>query len=144
MIIEPIFKARNTRVEEKSVCVLMPFTESWSDRMWSKVLMPTIRGLGLQGVRADDLFGHDVMEDIWEMINTSEYVIADISGRNANVFYELGIAHTLGKKVILLTQSTDDIPFDLNRYRHIVYEDNIDGAEYLSTQLIRQLSDMKK
>jgi hypothetical protein len=51
------------------------------------------------------------------------------------VFYELGIAHTIGKPVVLLTQQVADIPFDLNRYRHIVYQDNVDGLSRLSTEL---------
>ncbi|MFF2300693.1 hypothetical protein [Arthrobacter sp. NPDC058127] len=143
LIVDPIFSSRNTRIAAGKCCVLMPFTEPWSTRIWSRVIRPKLEDLGITAVRADDLFGHDVMEDIWEMINTSEYVIADITGRNANVFYELGIAHTLGKKVILLTQTTADIPFDLNRYRHIIYQDNIDGTDYLGDQLIQKITEMQ-
>lgn len=143
MIIEPIFSSRNTRIDSGKCCVLMPFTAEWSERTWDRIIRPTLTGMGLTAVRADDLFGHDVMEDIWEMINTSEFVIADITDRNANVFYELGIAHTLGKKVILTTQTTSDIPFDLNRYRHIVYRDNVDGADYLRKTLIQKISDLR-
>jgi len=109
----------------------MPFMQPWSDRIWERVLRPVIEAQGLTAMRADDMFGRDVMEDIWEALLAARVVIADISGRNANVFYELGIAHTLGKEVILLTQSVDDIPFDLNRFRHVVYEDNLDGYDSL-------------
>jgi nucleoside 2-deoxyribosyltransferase len=73
--------------------------------------------------------------DIWKGILKARIVIADITDRNPNVFYELGIAHTLGKPVILLTQKLTDIPFDLNRFRHIVYQDNLDGYDQLTKHL---------
>lgn len=71
-------------------------------------------------------------------------VIADITGRNANVFYELGLAHTVGKDVLLLTQAVSDIPFDLNRFRHIVYADNMDGYELLEKELRGSIDDILK
>ena len=48
-----------------------------------------------------------------------------MTGKNANVFYETGYAHALNKRVILLTQKTDDIPFDLRHHHHIVYGGSI-------------------
>ena len=75
------------------------------------------------------------MEDIWKGINIANIIIADITNRNPNVFYELGIAHTLGKKIILLTQNIKDIPFDLNRYRFICYENKINSYRSLETKL---------
>ena len=77
------------------------------------------------------------MEDIWIGINEAKVVIAEITGKNPNVFYELGIAHTLGKDVILITQNMKDIPFDLNRYRIIEYEDNSDGYDKLKRLLTK-------
>lgn len=136
LIVNPYFASRDTRVDPKKVFVLMPFSEDWSQRVWLRLLRPTIEGLGFSAMRADDMFGRDIMEDIWRGILTSKVVVADITARNANVFYELGIAHTLGKPVILLTQCVEDIPFDLNRYRHIVYQDNIDGFDQLARKLI--------
>jgi hypothetical protein len=118
----------------------MPFVERWSDRIWERILRPALTDLGLTAVRADDLYGRDVMEDIWGGILRSRVVVADISARNPNVFYELGIAHTVGRPVVLLTQSVDDIPFDLNRFRHIVYEDNADGYDRLRSGLIQTVS----
>jgi hypothetical protein len=141
MIINPNFKSRETK-EENKIFVLMPFTLDWSDRIWSKILKPTIENLNIPVKRADDLFGRDIVEDIWKEILTSNIIIADITNRNPNVFYELGIAHTLGKKVILLTQSVDDIPFDLNRYRHIIYQDNLDGYDILKKQVASTIETM--
>jgi hypothetical protein len=142
VILNPVFAARDTRVTPGRVAVLMPFTEAWSDRIWRRIMSPVLEDLGLSGLRADDLYGHDVMEDIWSMLLSSEVVVADISGRNPNVFYELGIAHTLGKRVILATQDVDDIPFDLNRYRHIIYSDDLDGYESLRRGLIQTFASL--
>ena len=59
------------------------------------------------------------MHDILELISTSKVIICDLSGKNPNVFYEAGIAHTLGKEVILITQHESDVPFDLRPLRYI-------------------------
>lgn len=62
-------------------------------------------------------------------------VVCDCTGRNPNVFYEVGIAHTLGREVILITQSHDDIPFDLRHLRYIAYLNNGEGLASLSKSL---------
>jgi hypothetical protein len=62
------------------------------------------------------------MEDVWTYLNQARLVIADITGENPNVFYELGIAHTLGKEVIIITQETmKPVPFDVGHVRYIRY-----------------------
>jgi hypothetical protein len=62
------------------------------------------------------------MEDIWSGICHARLAIADCTGRNPNVFYEIGIAHTLDKNTILIAQSVDDVPFDLRHRRVLVYQ----------------------
>jgi hypothetical protein len=135
MLVNPIWRGRGFVVEPKSCFVLMPFGASWSRRIWERHLGPIIAECGFTPRRADEFTGHDIMEDIWLGLNTAEMVIADITDRNANVFYELGIAHTLGKPIILLTQNIADVPFDVNRYRVIEYEDNSDGYDKLARLL---------
>lgn len=135
MKVDPVFHAR-IFARKKGMCfVLMPFTSEWSDRIYYKVLVPILEGCGLIPTRADDLFGQNVMEDIWSAINSASIIIADVTGRNPNVFYELGIAHTLGKNVILLTQADTDVPFDIKQLRYIKYSDNKDGYEVLENIL---------
>lgn len=120
IIVNPVFNGRNFSMKDKHCFILMPFTESWSDRVW-KQLGLILEREGFSFSRADSLYGHNILEDIWIAINESSLIIADITSRNPNVFYEIGIAHTLGKKVILLTQKVTDIPFDFKNYRHIIY-----------------------
>ena len=122
--VKPVFHIRPVPLEKDLVFVLMPFSESWSHYLWQEEIQKTVQQFmngKLRCIRADDLFGHDIMIDIYESIAKARIIIADITNRNANVFYELGIAHCLGKDVILLSQSTEHIPFDLLRFRHCIY-----------------------
>ena len=74
-------------------------------------------------VRADDIYSDGiVIEEIWERICAAQFLIADMTGRNPNVFYEIGLAHALGKHVIILAQSEVDVPFDLRHRRVILYD----------------------
>ncbi len=133
--VTPVFEHRDFRPDSSLCFVLMPFAESWSDRIYHKILKPLLGECDLTPTRADDLFGARIMEDIWASINNAFIVVADVTNRNPNVFYELGIAHTVGANVILLTQNDDDVPFDIKPYRYIKYEDNEDGYESIRRML---------
>lgn len=140
-----IFHRRELLPQSNLVFVLMPFTENWSDYIWSKQIKPIVQGIdgaSLICKRADELFGHDVMQDIYESIVTASIIIADITNKNANVFYELGIAHSFGKDVILLSQGTEHIPFDLNRYRHCIYSNDGPGYEILNKYIPKAIKDI--
>jgi hypothetical protein len=128
-----------SEVDPKLVFVLMPFSEKWSDRIWEKHLKRIIGACDLNPIRADDLSGINVIQDIWHSISIAQIVIADLTGMNPNVYYELGLAHALRKKTVLLSQNFDDIPFDLRPYRHIFYEDNSDGYDILERNLTKSL-----
>lgn len=121
-----------------SCFVLMPFAAEM------RSVYETIRRafeaatVGFTCGRADELFGGGhIIEDILEGIAQAEIVVADVTGRNPNVFYELGIAHTAKpvEKVIIITQSMDDVPFDLRQFRCIVYSNTEEGLEHLNAQL---------
>ena len=79
------------------------------------------------------------MHDIIELICTSKVVICDLSGKNPNVFYEAGIAHTLGKEVMLITQNMEDVPFDLRALRCITYLNNQEGCDHLAKEVVARL-----
>jgi len=63
-----------------------------------------------------------VVEQIWEQIVKSQVLLADLTGKNANVFYELGLAHAARKPVVFAAGQIEDIPFDLRHLRVIVYD----------------------
>ncbi len=95
---------------------------------------------GYQRKRADDFWvNHNIIQDIPELICTSSVAICDLSDKNPNVFYEAGIAHTLGKEVILITQSMNDVPFDLRSLRCITYLNNQEGFDKLASDLLARL-----
>jgi hypothetical protein len=82
------------------------------------------------------------MQDVVSLIDRSAVVIADCTGRNPNVFYEIGIAHTLGREVILITQVDADIPFDLRHLRYVSYLNNGEGLNALGMRLQARLSQL--
>lgn len=144
MVVNPIFQNRDTRTDENSVFIIMPFTESWSNDIWEQVIKPSVKELNMTPVRADDLYGANIMEDVWQSILKAAIIICDTTGRNPNVFYELGIAHTIGKKVVLLTQKIEDIPFDLQAYRHIKYDITLSGGNQLKESLKKHITELLK
>jgi len=133
--LKPIFNGRDFLIENDLCFVLMPFKEPFY-RLYNDHVKPTLEGLKLRVAKADDVFNPSpIMEDIWEYINKARIIVADVTGRNPNVFYELGIAHTVGKEVIILTQDPNDVPFDLRHLRYFVYQDNQAGWTKLTENL---------
>ncbi len=113
--------------------VVMPFGLEGLNDVYEFFVKPSIEAnCGLRCERGDDVFGSNViMDDIRQSIERSRLVLADLTGRNPNVFYEVGIAHTLNKDVLLLSQSMSDVPFDLRHRRVLVYEYTPKGCKRL-------------
>ncbi|HEY6169451.1 MAG TPA: hypothetical protein VI454_15525 [Verrucomicrobiae bacterium] len=102
--------------------VLMPFG-SWYDRYYSEIYVPAIKDAGFEPVRADGLFSTgSVMEQIWEQIRKAKVLLADLTGKNPNVFYELGLSHARRKPVVFVSGDLEDVPFDLRHLRVVIYE----------------------
>lgn len=108
--------------------VIMPFstTESCSEEEWNyifeNVLKPSIEGAGLHYIcRRSVATRGNIVGAILRDLNDSHVVLADLTDRNANVFYELGVRHTLKDRSILIAQRQEDIPFDLQAYAYHVY-----------------------
>lgn len=102
----------------------MPFGD-WFDEYFEEIFVPAISACGLDPKRADDLYRPSaIVNDIWDYTKMAKIVVADLTGKNANVFYELGLAHATGKPAILIAQSMNDVPFDLRALRVIEYDKN--------------------
>ena len=122
----------------KDIFVVMPFAEKYVSVFKTIQSLESDSRLKLEkGIeRADNFYSkNDIITEIWSAIYFSRLVIADCSDRNPNVFYELGIAHTLGKPAILITRKLDDVPFDLRQLRVILYEGSEAGLENLCEKL---------
>ena len=102
--------------------IIMPFGE-WYDRYYREIYMPATKEAGFEPVRADELFNTgSVIEQIWEQISKAKVLLAELTGKNANVFYELGLAHAVPKPVVFISGNLDDVPFDLRHLRVIIYD----------------------
>lgn len=102
--------------------VMMPFGQ-WMDTYYREIYVPAIKEAGLEPVRADELFSTgSVIEQIWEQISRAKVLLADLTGKNANVFYELGLAHAANKPVVFTTGQLEDVPFDLRHLRVAIYD----------------------
>lgn len=113
-----------TEGKKEECFVIMPFG-SWFDNYYSEIFKPAIINAGLIPKRADDIYRPStIVQDIWNYTRKAKIVLADLTGKNANVFYELGLAHALAKPAILITNSMDDVPFDLRALRVIEYNKN--------------------
>lgn len=115
----------NSTKPKYSVFVLMPFDDAFYD-IYKLGIQAACKEIEAYCERIDEqIFQDSILDRIYNQISKADLIIADMSGRNPNVFYEVGYAHALGKNVILLTQNKDDIPFDLKHYPHIIYEGKI-------------------
>lgn len=102
--------------------VMMPFKSPF-DVYYESIFKPAIRATELEPIRADDLFRPSVIvSDLWDMIQRAKVLLAELTTKNPNVFYELGLAHAIGKPVILVSETMDDVPFDLQQLRVILYD----------------------
>lgn len=131
-LIIPIFGAKDLAFDKDLVFIVMPFAREF-DIVCEAIRAAVMAQCGKVCKRADDLFrSQPIMHTVWEGINKAGIIICDLTGRNANVFYEVGIAHTLGKDVILIAQDCGDIPFDLRSFPNYKYEMSNDGLARLT------------
>jgi len=120
----PVTLADEGETGTLSCFLVMPFSYAWSNDV-HQILAGACKSLSVQAVRGDDVFTPtDILVDIWRSLNTADFVIADITGRNPNVLYELGIAHTLAKPVLIISRNASDIPIDVSTRRVILYGQN--------------------
>jgi hypothetical protein len=132
----PIFQGRGFSQNPLLAFCLTPFREPFN-RIYESHVKPAVESVsGLSCKRADDISDNKaIIEDIWRNICEARVIVAELTGHNPNVFYELGVAHTVGKEVVLLLQGGQTAPFDLTHLRHIRYEDTAPGLKELERQL---------
>jgi hypothetical protein len=142
--INPIFGPASFKVNAKSCFVMMPFQEELTT-LYIRKLKPAIEAVGMSVHRADELPTiNPIMHDIWKSICEARLVVADLTGLNPNVMYELGIAHTIGKDTILIYQKDLSVapkfPFDLAHIRRIEYQNTAVGGDELVKNVVACIS----
>lgn len=120
---------------------MMPFDAKFSSVHRS--IKDACKAIGCSCIRGDEVWKEDaIIQDVVNLITESRVIICDLTNLNPNVLYEAGISHALGKKVILITQSEDHVPFDLRHVRFIKYLSNEQGLKEMSTQLQPKILDL--
>ena len=124
--------------------IVMPFGDENLQIVYEDFVKPVLeQECALRVERGDDVFGSNVvMDDIRSSIEVADIVIADLTGKNANVFYEVGICHALQKPVLLLAQSMEDVPFDLRHRRVLLYSYTPRGCKRLEGNIRDQVAAM--
>lgn len=123
----------------KTCFVMQPFAPPYGG-YYETMFEPAIEKSGLQPIRADaEIFGTGkVMDQVWRGIKSADVLVAELTTKNANVYYELGIAHALGKPVVLIASNESDVPFDLRHIR-VIYYDMTDP--FWGSKLIDKIAD---
>jgi len=126
--------------EDDFAFVLMPFAPEF-DEIYRQGIKEVWNELGFRCLRSDeDIHTHDIMcHAICQNIQRAHFIVADMTGRNPNVFYELGLAHAFGKPVILITQRAEDVPFDLKAILYIDYGGDIKKLNQKLTEMAEGL-----
>lgn len=133
-----VFQIPEGNVELDLVALMIPFRAEFNSI--SAHVKAACSDVSLRLLRADDIWEESViMQDVFNLIFKSRAVIVDFTGRNPNVMYETGIAHTLGKTVIPITQSIEDVPSDMGHHRALKYLGNAEGLVQLRRDLSSRL-----
>lgn len=131
-------KPLSTRQFQSDIFVIMPFALEF-DPVYRGVIKPLTAEMQLRCVRGDEFASQrgSIIEEVWAALNNCRLVIADITGGNDNVFYELGIAHTLNKPAIIITQAEtpEGVPFDIRHLRYLPYRNTDEGRARLRAEL---------
>jgi hypothetical protein len=120
----------------KSAFVFMPFKDPFNG-YYSKIYKVVLREAGYSVTRADDIHQPGaIIAQIVRSIRSADLILCDISDSNPNVFYELGLAHSLNKPVIIVCRQEDPLPFDIGHLRVIYYDTTLaDWVNNLSDQI---------
>jgi hypothetical protein len=127
-------------VTSDSTCfVMQPFAHPYGG-YYETIFKRAIEQAGITPVRADnEIFGAGkIMDQVWRGIRNAKVLVAELTTRNANVYYELGLAHALGKPVVLIAAKGEDVPFDIGHIR-VVYYDVTDP--FWGDKLINKVAD---
>jgi hypothetical protein len=134
-----VFSIPDGTVEIDLVAVMMPFSMEF-DRVY-KAVKAAAKSSSLRCLRGDDVWDEStIVQDIFNLLFRAQVVVVDFTGRNPNVMYETGIAHTLGKHVVPISQALEDVPFDMRHHRVLKYLPNAEGLDTFSRQLAKKLS----
>jgi hypothetical protein len=133
--------------------VVSPIGEQGTERfetfrhVLERLIRPAVEesSIGLRVIRADDIHRPgSFIRDVLEYLAGAYLVVVDLTGQNANVFYELGVRHALSPRTILIARATTDIPADLREYRTLIYSDTPESDDTFRENLRHYLEEIEK
>jgi hypothetical protein len=137
--------------DAKSCFIIAPIgekgseTRTRSDQVLTHIIKPVVEKYGYVAIRADDVSEPGVITaQIIQHLIDDDLVIADLTGKNPNVFYELAVRHTLKKPVLLIIQAGEVIPFDVAQQRNISFDyKDLDSVATCKTQLAKNIENIE-
>ena len=137
-----VFSLGNDSIDQSLVAVMMPFDARFDPV--HAALQGAVGSAGMRLQRVDDIWEHDhIMQDVASLLWRASVVICDLTYRNPNVCYEMGIAHTIGRDVIMLAQNKEDVPFDVRHMRYVSYYPNAEGLLALANEVRKRLDTLR-
>ena len=120
-----IFPPKNVFRSKKNTCLALLPSNEHGNKSYTELVLDVVNNLEMECVQAEEIFdSNSVLEKIWNQINRSEIIIADLTDRDPDVFYLAGLAYGLKKKSIFISQRNEDVPFDLKKGSCLIYSLN--------------------
>lgn len=125
-----------TQSRSGTAFIIAPFREPFNE-YYVRIIKPALADINYEPIRSDEIFSPQAfVQTIWEEILAADLIVAEMTGANANVLYELGLAHAIGKRVVMISQRIDDVPADLRHINCIVYDTSqVDWASTLKRSI---------
>ena len=140
--LKPRFEKLLFEIKKGRCSFLSPFSEPFNI-IYNNHIKIAVESQNHTIFRVAEIFGNTpIIDKIWYYIGTSEIVLADVTDRNPNVMYVLGMAHTIGKPILIMTQRIEDVPFDLRQYQYIIYENTPNGCKELEEKILGMLKSL--
>lgn len=112
-----------------------------ADKLFKFIIKPVCEKCDFEAVRVDQLNNSDsITNTIIEQLSSAELVIADITGHNPNVFYEMGYRACLNKPIIHLRMKGEQIPFDIASIRTFDYDFELENVEEIKDRLVQTIN----
>lgn len=117
-----------------------------SDQVFKHIISAVVEPMGYHPIRADHISEPGIItSQVIQHVVDSPLVVADLTGRNPNVFYELAIRHAIKKPLIQLIRTGEQIPFDVAATRTIYVDINdLDSVEQAKKELVKQIESIEK
>lgn len=132
-------------IDKKKCFVIMPFQDQL-DSYYREIIKPLMETLGYEVLRGDEIYGVDaIIDQIKDAIRHADLLIADLTGKNPNVNYELGFADALDKTTIRISQAIEDVPFDYRHIRIVLYDTKkVNWQDQLKEQIRQHVQTIEK